>query len=351
MGICQATNEGRIIRLTKKTMYQFNENKAKIISIPENSKDFKQFKIKEIKCGNFYNINNNYNYSISNKDEKDKHDEEIKGLKLVNQPMQNLFKEKNLNEDIYKKLLSYFNSKINIFPYNNISQNQVLLYENEYTENKIVSPYKFIESKNYGKLFNKIYELCFLKCEPLLNNINDDKKIIYFLFFRVIIVLLRDNTLDQTVDDIINSLIDFSYDNISNYINKDKFYIIIKSFCEICYQILFYFFIASNQFTEEQYYEYLSDPNFLMNDKYSNVDIDIFCLNLIYENENGENKLEEIVNQWSNFICENINNEELNKDKLNDNNIKLYILKNKIKEMINYIRLFEVLSGLKFPNL
>ena len=64
MGICQATNEGRIIRLTKKTMYQFNENKAKIISIPENSKDFKQFKIKEIKCGNFYNINNNYNIFI-----------------------------------------------------------------------------------------------------------------------------------------------------------------------------------------------------------------------------------------------------------------------------------------------
>ena len=350
MGICQASNEGRIIRLTKKTIYQFNENKAKIKSIPENSKDFKQFKIKEIKCGNFYNINNNYNYSISNNNDKDKSDEEINDLKLVNQPMQNLFKEKKLNEDIYQKLLTYFNSKVNIFPYNNISQNQVLLYENEYTENKIVSPYKFIESKNYGKLFNKIYELCFLKCEPLLNNINDDKKIINFLFFRSVIILLRDNILERTSEDIINSLIDFSYDNISKYINKDKFKIIIKSFCEICYQILFYFFIASNQFTEDQYYEYLSDSNFLMNDKYSNVDIDIFCLNLIYENENGDYKLEEIVNQWSDFICENINNEELNKDKLNDNNIKLFVLKNKIKEMINPFHLFEVIAGLKLQN-
>ena len=247
-------------------------------------------------------------------------------------------------------MLTYFNSKVNIFPYNNISQNQVLLYENEYTENKIVSPYKFIESKNYGKLFNKIYELCFLKCEPLLNNINDDKKIINFLFFRSVIILLRDNILERTSEDIINSLIDFSYDNISNYINKDKFKIIIKSFCEICYQILFYFFIASNQFTEDQYYEYLSDSNFLMNDKYSNVDIDIFCLNLIYENENGDYKLEEIVNQWSDFICENINNEELNKNKLNDNNIKLFVLKNKIKEMINPFHLFEVIAGLKLQN-
>ena len=350
MGICQASNEGRIIRLTKKTIYQFNENKAKIKSIPENSKHYKQYKIKERKCRNYYNINNKYNYSISNNNDKDKNDEEINDLKLVNQPMQNLFKEKKLNEDIYQKLLTYFNSKVNIFPYNNISQNQVLLYENEYTENKIVSPYKFIESKNYGKLFNKIYELCFLKCEPLLNNINDDKKIINFLFFRSVIILLRDNILERTSEDIINSLIDFSYDNISKYINKDKFKIIIKSFCEICYQILFYFFIASNQFTEDQYYEYLSDSNFLMNDKYSNVDIDIFCLNLIYENENGDYKLEEIVNQWSDFICENINNEELNKDKLNDNNIKLFVLKNKIKEMINPFHLFEVIAGLKLQN-
>ena len=88
-----------------------------------------------------------------------------------------------------------------------------------------------------------------------------------------------------------------------------------------------------------------------MNDKYSNVDIDIFCLNIIYGNDKGNNKLEEIEKQWSNFICENVNYEELNYDNLNKNNNNFSFLKNKIKEMINYIRLFEVLSGLKFPNL
>ena len=37
MGICDSFNEGRVIRLTKRNMYQFNENKLKKESISENS--------------------------------------------------------------------------------------------------------------------------------------------------------------------------------------------------------------------------------------------------------------------------------------------------------------------------
>ena len=95
MGICNSSNEGRIIRLTKKTIYQFNDNEKnpKKNQNPVTSKSFKDFKIKEIKCGNFYNINNNYNYSISNTNNKEQNDEPITGLKLINQPMIN-FKKK-----------------------------------------------------------------------------------------------------------------------------------------------------------------------------------------------------------------------------------------------------------------
>ena len=347
MGICNASNEGRLIRLTNQKMNKLKDSKEVI----KRNKNFNEFKINEIKCANFYNINNNYNYSISNNDNNEQNDETIKGLKLINQPIENLFQEKDINEEIYLKLLSYFNSKVNLFPYNKISQEQILQNENDYAEHKIISPYKYIEMKNYGKLFNKIYELCFLKCEPLLNNINDDKKAVNLLFYRSVIVLLREKTLEKTSEDIINSIIEFAFDDNSRYINKNKFCIIIKSFCEICHQILFYFFIAYNQFTDEQYYGYLSDKSILMNDKYSNVDIDIFSLNIIYGNDKGNNKLEEIEKQWSNFICENVNYEELNYDNLNKNNNNFSFLKNKIKEMINYIRLFEVLSCLKFPNL
>ena len=132
----------------------------------------------------------------------------------MNQPIEYLFQEKKENEEIYQKLISYFNSKVNLFPYNKMSQEQILLYENEYTEYKIISPYKYIETKNFGKLFNKIYELCFLKCEPLLNNINDDKKSVNLLFYRSVIILLRIKALNKTTDDIINSIIEFAYEII-----------------------------------------------------------------------------------------------------------------------------------------
>ena len=350
MGICNSSNEGRIIRLTKKTIYQFNDNEKnpKKNQNPVTSKSFKDFKIKEIKCGNFYNINNNYNYSISNTNNKEQNDEPITGLKLINQPMINLQKE--INNDIYEKLISYFNSKINQFPYNSLSESQISILEKEYTGNKIISPYKFIENKNYGKIFNKIYELCFLKCEPLLNNINDnDKKGVNFLFYRTIIILLRETPLDKTIEDLIILFIELSYDNNSKYINKENFYNKIKSFCEICYQILFYFFVASNQFTDEQYYEYLCNDNILIDDKYSNVDIDLYCLNFIFNTEKGNLKLEEIIIQWTEFINNNINYDEINSDNM-DINDKFSNLKNIVKEMVNPYKLFEVLAGLKLPN-
>ena len=348
MGICDSFNEGRVIRLTKRNMYQFNENKLKKESISENSKGFKEFKIKEINCGNFYNINNNYNFSISNNNNEPK-DEQINGLKLMNQPMQNIYEKDLTNNEIYQKLLAYFNSKIYLYPYNTFSEEQIILQEKEYTESKIISPYKFIQSKNYGNLFNKIYELCFLKCEPLLNNINDnDKKSINLLFFKTVIILLREKTSDKIIDDIINSFTELSYEN--NYLDIDKFYTKLKSFCEICYQILFYFFIAANQFTEEQYFEYLSNPNILVKDKYSNVDIDIFSLNTIFDDEKGNYKLEEIVTEWADFIHGEINLDDVNSVNFNKNSINFSNLKNKISQMINPYHLFEVLSGLKLPN-
>ena len=261
-----------------------------------------------------------------------------------------MLKEKKINEKIYQKLIFHFNSKINQYPFNNLSQNQILLLENEYTEYKIISPYKFIENKYFGKLFNKIYEFCFLKCEPLLNNINDDKKIVNLLFFRTIIVLLRETILEKTIEDIKNSLIELSFDKNINYINKDKFKIKIKSFSEICYQILFYFFIACNQFTEAQYYEFLNNPNILLNEKYSNVDIDNFCLHLIFENDTDNYKLEDIIGQWTNYICDKIDYDELNVDNFNKNNIKISSIKNKIQEMLVPYKLLEVLSGLKLTD-
>jgi len=373
MGVCYSQNDHiiRQRRLTKKTVYKYSENK--ILNNTTDEKATKKYDDFKISCDNFYNINNNFNYSIidnssknnqnqnNNNNNNNNNDESIVGLNLMNQPIENLTKDNqnnNININInspdydnqisknekYQKLLSYFNVYINQFPYNSLSQNQIISYEIEYTSSKLITPYKFIETKNNSLLFNKIYELCFLKCEPLLNNINDDKKKINLLFLRTAIILLNENDLNKTVCEVSNSLIELSYENNDNRLNINEFYQKIKCYCEICYQILFYFIIACSQFTEEQYYEYLNNENMLIQDKYSNIDIDIFCLNMIFENSKGNSELDEITSQWSDFICGKIE-----EDNFNNSEINIPLIKNKIIYMVNPYHLLQILSGIKLP--
>lgn len=103
-----------------------------------------------------------------------------------------------------------------------------------------------------------------------------------------------------------NLILELSFENKSNFINKGNLYKKIKSYSELCYQILFYFVIDFCQFTEQQYYGYLKDENILIQDKYSNIDIDIFCLIILFDNSKGEYKLDEITSQWADFFAKKL---------------------------------------------
>ena len=374
MGVCYSNNDRKIRqkRLTNKTVYKISENKILNNSKESNNKQFGNFKEKEINlnCENFYNINNNFNYSIidnnNNKNLNNKGDESISipGLNLMNQPIENLSKE-NMNKktssinqaecnnnDTYQKLLSYFTINIHQFPYNGLTPNQINSHENQYISSKKDTSYKFIESKKYEPIFIKIYELCFLKCEPLLNNINDNKKTINLLFLRTVIILLREKYLDKMANEIANSIIELSYGNNNKFLNKGILYKNIKNYCEVCYQILFYFIIAYSQFTEEQYLQYLNNENILIQDKYSNIDIDIFCLNTIFDNSKGSYKFDEIIEQWSDFICGKINNlNEFDEENFKKNEvINVPIIKKKIIYMVNPYHLLQTMVGINLPN-
>ena len=359
MGVCNSENDViRQRRLTKKNMYKYSENQILNNTAHEkNSKKFDKFKINEINCDNFYNINNNFNYSVIENppnNNKNINDQSIDGLNLMNQPIENLTKGINnndtMNNEQYQKLLTYCNTSIEQFPYKRLSPYQITSYENEYISSKFKTPYKFIEQKNYSSCFNKIYELCFLKCEPLLNNINDDKKSVNLLFLKVVIILLNENYLDQIVKEVSNLLIELAFKDKNYILDKEVVYHKIKSFSEICYQIIFYFIIAYNQFTEQQYQEYLNNPNILIQDKYSNIDIDIFCLNTLFDNTKGEYKLDEITSQLSEFVCGKIDTFEQFKGHIfkNEDKFMSYISK-KIIWIINPYHLLQLLAGLKLP--
>ena len=91
MGVCYSQNDHiiRQRRLTKKTVYKYSENKILNNTTDENStKKYDNFKIS---CDNFYNINNNFNYSIvdnsskNNQNKNNNNDESITDLNLLNQ--------------------------------------------------------------------------------------------------------------------------------------------------------------------------------------------------------------------------------------------------------------------------
>ena len=174
------------------------------------------------------------------------------------------------------------------------------------------------------------------------------------LFFKTVILLLNENNsdLEQKLKETANLILELSSETKSHFINQESLYKKIKSYSEICYQILFYFVIANSQFTDQQYYECLNNQNILIQDKYSNIDIDIFCLNTLFENSKGEYKLDEMTNQWADFVCKKINDFE----EFEGNNLKIqektisYINK-KIIWMINPYHLFQIMAGINFPKI
>ena len=343
MGVCGAENVRKIRqnRLTNNKTFSDYNSKKKLnkSAIQLKSKKFDEFKIQKRK-------DNNFNYSKKNSSNNNKVDDSMDGLNLMNQPIEN--RNEIIDNNQYNKLLGFYQASIAKFPYDRLSPFQIIEYENEYISSKMITPYKFIETKKYSKIFIKIYELCFLKCEPLLNNISDNKKAVNLLFFKSVIILLNENYLDKSLEDISNLIIELSYD-YNKYIKKENFYQKIKNFCEICYQIIFYFVIADNQFTEEQYYEFLNNQNILIENEYSNIDIDIFCINTLLNDLKGSNILDEITSKWADFICDQIYN--LEEDNIKNEERNILNMKKKIIWMINPYHLLQILVEIKFPEI
>ena len=71
---------------------------------------------------------------------------------------------------------------------------------------------------------------------------------------------------------------------------------------------------------------------------------------MIFDNSKGNYELDEIISQWSDFICGKINNsKEFEGDNLQNTEINISLIKNKIIYMVNPYHLLQILSGIKLP--
>lgn len=351
MGICFESNNKSQHRISKRSKRFNNENdlgKSLSNNIGNNNNNSKNqsLQLEQIKDGKIIIKSGEIN-------------DEMGQLNLLNKPLENLsnsvnsvFSIDSKKTNTYDNLIIIYKKNIGLFPFNNLSLQDIDQYIKDYTSSNMEAPYKFIESKNHSLLFTKISNICFLKCEPLLNNINDFKNITNLIFLRILIILLIEKNIYNIIYEIFETITQSSFDNERRCFNKLKIESGIKNFCEICYQIIFYFILGINEFTEEQYINFLSNDNILIENKYNKITFDEFCLNK-YLGKNTITKMNEITTQWTEFICKDI--EEINEYQSyrNFDNINEKIIGNNIKTRFAFMccaaNLLKIIGGFKLP--
>ena len=228
--------------------------------------------------------------------------------------------QQNYN-DGFDHIRVQFRTIIQNYPFINFGENQQEEIENEYVSSNF-SPYRFIETKNYSNLFTKLYEICFLKCEPILANITDDKKKANLIFFRIVIFMLS-NLIDmERKIDLIKTIIVESYDPDQKKHNIDDLKREILSLSEVCLEIIIYFGMLPQFISNNELIKVLTEQNYLLDNKYPKVDLDVFFFDKIQSLIKNKNDNEMVKQKWFDFIIEPLMNENEN-DNDNANNLNL----------------------------
>ena len=235
------------------------------------------------------------------------------------QPKKKRIEQQNYN-DGFDYIRVKFRTIIINYPFINFGENQQEEIENEYVSSNF-SPYRFIETKNYPNLFSKLYEICFLKCEPILANITDDKKKANLIFFRIVIFMLS-NLIDmERKIDLIKTIIVESYDPDQKKHNIDDLKNEILSLSEVCSEIIIYFGMLPQFIDNDELNKVLTEQDYLLNNKYPKVDLDVFFFEKIKSLIKNKNDNEIIKQKWYDFIIEPILNENGNDNASNSNNL------------------------------
>ena len=235
------------------------------------------------------------------------------------QPKKKRIEQQNYN-DGFDYIRVKFRTIIINYPFINFGENQQEEIENEYVSSNF-SPYRFIETKNYPNLFSKLYEICFLKCEPILANITDDTKKANLIFFRTVIFMLSNLVDIERKKDLIKTIIVESYDPDQKKHNIDDLKNEILSLSEVCSEIIIYFGMLPQFIDNDELNKVLTEQDYLLNNKYPKVDLDVFFFEKIKSLIKNKNDNEIIKQKWYDFIIEPILNENGNDNASNSNNL------------------------------
>ena len=115
------------------------------------------------------------------------------------------------------RLRAFMNYQVKAYPFSSLSEVEQAELENEYINGNFSDPYSFLREKNLDKKFVDLYEICYLKCKPLIENIiEDDHQKGNLLFFRLVIFLMTDVTDINKKKGTAKSILNYAYNQIHN---------------------------------------------------------------------------------------------------------------------------------------
>lgn len=217
-------------------------------------------------------------------------------------------------EQLHQHLLIQISSS----PFNSLSPSQQEQLDANYISSKFSSPYKFIENNSsYPELFKLLYQVCYLKCEPILGNITEEKKESDLIFFRIVLFYLVYNQSLLLKKDTAKKLILNSYNQNEKKHNIDMLKHTLYETTELCIEILIYMNLITFYLNESELKPVLQNDSELLKGKYMKVDLDTFFFN--QSAKYIKINVEHIKSKWAEFIIEPIDKEDKDKGDVQNN--------------------------------
>jgi hypothetical protein len=200
---------------------------------------------------NFNNNNNNNNNNQIEKNNNNNINNKINNNNNNNNNLNINFNNINNNISTITNLQKKFNTILEKNPFYSFDiqyQNNLI---NEFSSKNFLSPFQFIQNKNIlnnnnnnNKIFLLLFEICYLKCDPILTNLfNDDNKNKNILFLTTFLQILSKNENLEKKNSIANSFYNLSYSQREKKINIEYLKILILTFSELCLEIILYLII------------------------------------------------------------------------------------------------------------
>ena len=212
--------------------------------------------------------------------------------------------------DGFDDLRSHLKLQITDSPFNNYTPALQDQLENEFVSGKHISPYQFIEEKKYQDLFKLLYKTCFLKCEPILGNITEDKKDSGLFFFRTVMFLMNNiSDLGRKLETGKKIIVE-SYEHSQKKHDIDRLKKMLSALSELCSEILIYMGLISFYVKPEELSRFLSANDEMLENKYQKVELD----ELFFEHMKSKrrNDIEMIKSTWVDFLTEPLYNNTKN---------------------------------------